>query len=107
MGMGARMCLSSSTKFPVDSYLYAYVIEGLLEVLKWGAPPRCVLGTRGYGCVCVRVSSYFQVDIYLCVYVCIWLYINTAERLRLHKAVILLLRMESFVLKIVQYSNKY
>ena len=36
---------------------------------------------------------------------CISSYTNTAERLRLHKAVILLLIMKYFVLKIVSYSH--
>ena len=32
-GMGEYVCLSSSTKFPVGSYLCVYVMKALLNVL--------------------------------------------------------------------------
>ena len=56
-------------------------------------------------CVCVCLSSSLSRR-QLLVCVCMYMYANTAERLRLHKAVILLLFMKYLVLKIVSYSHK-
>ena len=47
------------------------------------------------GCVCLS-SSLSRRQLLVCV--CMYMYANTAERLRLHKAVILLLIMKYFVL---------
>ena len=57
--MGVRMCVSSSTKFPVENYLCVYIMEALLEVLKRGAPRDvCVREIKGrYGCVIVCALS--------------------------------------------------
>ena len=103
--------LSSSTKSPVDSYLSVYVMEALLDMLKRGEPrlPRCTcVCARKIKGECGRVHVYESVchlhstaDSYLCVYVCSYMYVNIAERLWLHKAVILLLIIKYFVLKIV------
>ena len=49
-------------------------------------------------CMCVRpASSLSRQQLLVCV--CVNMYANTAERLRLHKAVILLLIMKYFVIK--------
>ena len=53
-------------------------------------------------CVCVR-HHHSTVDSYLCVYVCVGMYANIAECLQLQKAVILLLIMKYFVLKMISY----
>ena len=100
--------LSSSTKSPVDSNLSVYVIEAILEVLTRGAPPRCMCicareFKSGYGCVCVCLSFSLAIDGYLCVCVWMYMYVKLAERLQLHKAVILLLFMKNFILSIVSY----
>ena len=53
-------------------------------------------------CVCVcPASSLSHQQLLVCV--CVYMYANTAEQLRLHKAVIILLIMKYFVLKIVSY----
>ena len=67
-------------------------------------------------CVCVRAHVRLRVGMSVCmcvcpasslsrqqllVCVCVYMYANTAERLRLHKAVILLLIMNYFVLNMV------
>ena len=65
-------------------------------------------------CVCVRAHVRLRVGMSVCmcvcpasslsrqqllVYVCVYMYANTAERLQLHKAVNLLLIMKYFALK--------
>ena len=77
--------LSSWTKSPVVSYLYAYVMEALLKVLKKGAPQNvCVYvharSSVGMG-VCVS-SSLSSRQLLVCV--CMHMYANTTKRLRLH-----------------------
>ena len=73
--------------------------------------PRCVcvcahvkprVGTGVCTCVCLW-SSLSRLQLLVCV--CMYMHANTAERLRLHKAVMLLLIMKYFVLKIVSYSQ--
>ena len=71
-------------------------------------------------CVCVRAHVRLRVGMSVCmsvcpasslsrqqllVCVCVYMYANTAERLRLHKAVISLLIMKYFVLKMILYSH--
>ena len=103
------MCVSSSTKSPVDSYLC---------VCYRSTPGRAVNArTR---CVCVRAHIRLRVGMSVCmcvcpasslsrqqllVCVCVYMYANTAEQLRLHKTVILLLIMKYFVLKMILYSH--
>ena len=65
------------------------VIEALLEVLYKKHPKMCVClytckikGRYEYVCVIVTLPSTAS-----CVYVCVCMYANTAEQLRLHKAV--------------------
>ena len=81
----------------------------------------CVQGKRsckheGKICVCKRCSVDMGVCMCVCpasslsrqqllVCVCVYMYANTAERLRSHKAVILLLIMKYFVLKMISYSH--
>ena len=69
---------SSSTLSPVGSYLRVYVMEAPLVVPKRGTPV-------------------FSRQVLVCV--CMYMYANTAERLRLQKAVSLLSIMKYFVLK--------
>ena len=84
-------------------------MKALLEVLKRGAPRDVAMYVwireiqRGYGCVYVSVSSLSSRQ--PLVGVCMYMHVNTAERLRLHKVVILLLITKNFVLKIVSYSH--
>ena len=105
--------LSSSTKSPVDSYLCVYVMEALLEVIKWGAPrdvAMCVYARElkpRYGCVSARVclsSSLSNRQLFVCVSV--YMHINTTERLQLHQADILLLIMKYFVSKSLVFPYK-
>ena len=67
-------------------------------------------------CVCVRAHVRLRVGMSVCpasslsrqqllVCVCVYMYANTAKRLRLHKTVILLLIMKYFVLKMISYSH--
>ena len=67
-------------------------------------------------CVCVRVHVRLRVEMSVCMCVCpasslsrqqllVYMYANTAERLRLHKTAILLLIMKYFVLKMISYSH--
>ena len=71
-------------------------------------------------CVCVRAHVRLRVGMSVCmcvcpasslsrqqllVCVCVYMYANTAEWLRLHKTVILLLIMKYFVLKMISYSH--
>ena len=76
----AYVCLSSTTKSPVDGYLCVFVMEELLEVLKRGTPrdvAKCVYACEikpGYRWkwVCVGVCHrHSPEDRYFCVYVCI------------------------------------
>ena len=55
-----------------------------------------------HGCVCTASSLYSR---QLLVCVCMCMYANIAECLQLHKAVIFLLIMKYFVLKIVSHSH--
>ena len=103
------MCVSSSTKSPVDSYLCVCVC---VCVCYQSTPGRAV-NARTI-CVCVRAHVRLRVGMSVCmcvcpasslscqqllVCVCVYMNANTAERLRLHKAVILLLIRKYFVLK--------
>ena len=71
------------------------------------------VGCRSTAPVDVFVHARSRVGMRVCmclspllVWVCMYMYVNAVERLRLHKAVILLLIMKYFVLKIVSYSHK-
>ena len=105
--IGVCMCVSSSIKSPVDSYLCVCVC--VLSKHSWKGC-KCA----HHMCVCVRAHVRLRVGMSVCMYVCpasslsrqqllvcvcVYMYANTAERLRLHKAVILLLIMKYFVLK--------
>ena len=105
--IGVCMCVSSSTNSPVDSYLCVCVC-----VCYQSTPGRAV--NERTICVCVRAHVRLRVGMSVCMCVCptsslsrqqllacvcVYMYTNTAERLRLHKAVILLLIMKYFVLK--------
>ena len=105
MSKGVCVCLSSSTKSPVDSYLCVYVMEALLEVLKKDASPSPI-----HVCQCTRDQAW----VWLCVCiiftllqtttcVCMYMYVETAEQIQLHKVVIVLLIMKYFEVKIVSY----
>ena len=59
------------------------------------------LHAYGYECLPSSLSSR-----QLLVHVCMYMHVNTAERLGLHKTVILLLIKQYIVLKIVSYSHK-
>ena len=101
VGIGA--CLSSSTKSPVYSYLCVYVMEAFLKVLKRSTPRDVCLCTQDQARVGMGV-------LYVCLIFTLqktylwYMYVNTAKRLRLHKAFSLLLIMKYFVLKIVSHS---
>ena len=105
------VCVSLSNKSPVDSWVCARVCvcacvcnrSASENAIKEAPRDVCVcvcLCTRkikdrhGYVYVCHHHSP---VDCFLCVYVCSYVYANTAEWLWLHKAVILLLIMKYFV----------
>ena len=109
MSMGVCMCVSSSTKSPVDSYLCVCVLSKHFWKGRKCAHQMCVCScTRkikgGHECVCVCPASWLSRQ-QLLVCVCVYMYANTAEWLRLHKAVILLLIMKYFVLKMISYSH--
>ena len=81
-------------------------MEALLEVLLEARPEMCVCVSAhirsrvGMGvCVCV-CHPHSPINSYLCVYVCIcmYMYANTAEQFQQHKAVRLLCIMKYFVL---------
>ena len=82
-----HVCLSSSLHYLVDSYLRVHVIEVLLKIRKKAAPQdACVLVyaiKHEYGCVYVCMSVVFTSlssrELLVCV--CIYIYVNTAERL--------------------------
>ena len=100
------MCVSSSTKSLVDSYLCVCNGSTSGRTVN-GAHQMCVCSCSckikcGYECVYMCVSSSLSRE-QLLVCVCICSYTNTAERLRLHKAVILLFIIKYFVLKIALY----
>ena len=86
-----------------------YVMEAILKVLTVGLPGDvCVFVYARSRVVWVCVCACFchfpsPVDSHLCV--CMHMYVNITERLRLHKAVTLLVIMKYFVLKTVSYSN--
>ena len=72
-----------------------YVKEALTKVIKKNELRDVCLCRRpseSMG-VCLLSSLHSPVDSYSCVYVC--MYVNTAERLQIHKAVVLLLIMKS------------
>ena len=99
MGMNVCTCVSS-TKYPVVSYLSVYVMRVSESDKK--APPEiyvcmgvCAREIMGE-CLSTSLSSTVT---------CVCMYVNTAERLRLHKAVILLFIMKYLVLTIVSYSH--
>ena len=89
VGMGSYMCIQSS----VDSLLCVYVREALLKMCKKAAPRDvCVLCTwSSVGmsvCVCVFVSIFTPLsNRQLLVYICMYMYVTTAKRLQLPKAV--------------------
>ena len=98
-----NVCLAPSTKFPVDSYFCVYVMKAFLKLLKRGAPQRvCVFvharSSVVWLCVCHLHSPVNSTCVCMYVY-----YVNTVERLRLQKTVILLIIMKYFILKIVAY----
>ena len=103
--IGVCMCVSSSTKSPVDSFVCVCVCYQ-------STPGRAVYARTI--CVCVRAHVRLRVGMSVCmcvcpasslsrqqllVCVCVYMYANIVERLRLQKAVILLLIMKYFVLK--------
>ena len=106
--------MSWKTKSPVDSYLCVCVCVCVCNESTPGkavnrAHQMCLcLCTHkikgGHECVYMRVSSSLSHQ-KLLVYLCICSYTNTAEGLRLHKAVTLLLIMKYFVLKMISYSH--
>ena len=107
MGMGVCMCVSSSTKSPVDSYLCVCV----LSKHSWKG---CKCTHHMCVCLCTRKIKGGHECVYVCVrhhhspinsYLCAYMYANTAERLRLYEAVILLLIMKYFVIKMISYSH--
>ena len=63
-GMGT--CKPSSTNPPIDSYMYVYVMEALLEVFKRTPSEMyvclCTRIKRVYECVCVCVSVVFTLQ---------------------------------------------
>ena len=86
----------------------------LLECVCYQSTPGRAVNARTI-CVCVRAHVRLRVGMSVCmcvcpasslscqqllVCVCVYMYANTAERLQLHKTVILLLIMKYFVLKI-------
>ena len=105
--MGVCVCLSH-THTHTSVYLFVYVMEAILAVLTRGAlrDVRVCLSTRDQGRIWVCFSAISRLQYrepHVCVFVCIcnFTYVNTTERLQLHKAVIVLLIMKCFVLKIV------
>ena len=82
VGMGVCMCVSGIITLP--SYVKSRVSMGV-----------CI-------CVC-PASSLYRRQLLVCV--CMCMCANIAECLQLHKAVILLLIMKYFALKIVSYSH--
>ena len=103
VGMAAYVCLSSSTKPPVDSYLSVYVMEALMEVLTRGTlrdvcvfvHARSRVGMGVCMCLCLPFPT-FQ-NSYLCV--CMHMNVNNGERLQLHKT------LKYFALTIFSYSH--
>ena len=91
------MCLSSSTKSPVDNHLRVYVMKVLeMRALRCSYVYLCMRDKKpGIG-VCVP-SSLSSVQLLVCA--CMYTYVNTAEQLQLHKAVVLLLKYEVFCIK--------
>ena len=93
--------VSSPTKSPVYSYVCVCVLE---------APPEICVCVSEHGRPRTRWVVYERVSVIITphqqrlVCVCMYMHANTAEGLRLHKAVILLLIMKQFVLKIVPCS---
>ena len=55
------VCLTSSTKSPVDSYLSVYVIVALLHILKRSVPRD----------VCVFIQPTLRVGMGMCMHVCL------------------------------------
>ena len=95
------VCLSPSTKSLVS------VCNGSnLESANKRRAPRCMCACARkiqdeYGCVYVRVCHFpSPINSYLGVCVYMYMYVNTTERMRLQKAVVLVLIMKYFVLKI-------
>ena len=102
MGMG--MCVPSSNTSPVHSHLC---------VCNGSTPESYIKGAPRDVCLCTHKikgrhgwvflsSSLSHRQLLVCV---MYMYANTAEWLQLHKAVILLLVIKYFVLKIVSYSH--
>ena len=111
VGMGVCMCVSSSNKSPVHSYL-CVCHEALLGVLWKKRPEMCkrvcahVRSRVGMG-VCMRVCvchHHSPVDSFLCVYVsiCMLTPLNDCDYIRQYFTV--LCNTKFFVLKMVFYS---
>ena len=106
-----NVCLSSSTKSPLDNYLCVFVVKLLREVFKRGASRvACVFvharSSMGMGMCTANVcmpSSPSSRKLLVCV--CMYMSVNTPRRLRLHEVVILLLIMKYLISKTVSYSH--
>ena len=81
------VCQSSSNKSPVDSYLYLYVMEALLEVLRRGTPrnvcvfghARSSVGASAYMRVCLSSSLSSRLQL---VCICILTLLNNSDYIK-------------------------